>query len=117
MVSRLKPEELIDMQATGECSQPKKRKLISIGITPTGYISIGVAPMGIVAIGIVPMGLISFGTVAMGTIAGGLVSMGVISVGIETMSLVNLGKWQVGPVEIRSEPHDHTNHDSHQHHN
>ncbi|MDJ0659459.1 MAG: hypothetical protein QNJ42_08200 [Crocosphaera sp.] len=112
MAVKLKSDELIDIQATGECNNQKKRKLISIGITPTGYIAIGIAPMGIVAIGIVPMGLISFGSVAMGTIATGLVSMGVVSVGVETMSLINLGRWQVGPVEIRSEPHNHTNHDS-----
>ncbi len=109
MVSKLEPKKFIDIQPTGECSQ-KKKKLISIGITPTGYIAIGIAPMGIIAIGIVPMGLISIGTVAMGTMATGLVSMGVASFGIETMSLVNLGRWQIGPVEIKSEPHNHQNH-------
>ena len=108
-MSKLETEKLIEIQPTGECSQNKK-KLISVGITPTGYIAIGVAPMGIVAIGIVPMGFISFGTVAMGTIATGLVSMGVVSVGLETMSLVNLGRWQVGPIEVKSEPHNHQNH-------
>ncbi|MGL5035763.1 MAG: hypothetical protein ACRC6M_18405 [Microcystaceae cyanobacterium] len=62
-------------------------KLISVGITPTGYIAIGVVPMGIVAIGIVPMGVISIGTVAMGAIAAGFVSMGMLTFGQVSMSL------------------------------
>jgi hypothetical protein len=55
----------------------------------------------------VPMGVISFGMVAMGTIASGLVSMGILAIGSQTMSLVNLGRWQVGPLEMRAEPHQH----------
>lgn len=109
MVSKIEPKQFIEIQAAGECSQ-QKRKLISIGITPTGYIAIGIAPMGIIAIGVVPMGLISFGAVAMGTIATGMVTMGIAAFGVETMSLVNLGRWQVGPVEIKAEPHDHNHH-------
>ncbi|GBF82554.1 hypothetical protein AsFPU1_3984 [Aphanothece sacrum FPU1] len=106
MASELKPNKFISMQQTGVCDQ-KKPKLISIGITPTGYIAIGVTPMGIIAIGIVPMGIISFGAVAMGTIATGVVSMGIAAFGVETMSLLNLGQWQVGPVQLKSEPHNH----------
>jgi hypothetical protein len=69
--------------------KPKKwydAKLISFGITPTGYIAIGIAPMGVISIGIVPMGVISIGTVAMGAIAAGFVSMGLITFGEVSMS-------------------------------
>ncbi|MEA5509068.1 hypothetical protein VB715_04755 [Crocosphaera sp. UHCC 0190] len=119
MVSKLEPQKFIEIQSTGDCSK-QKRKLISIGITPTGIISIGIAPMGILAIGVVPMGVVSFGAVAMGTVATGIVTMGIAAFGVETMSLVNLGRWQVGPVEIKSEPHNHQNHlqptgEDHQH--
>jgi hypothetical protein len=64
-------------------------KLISVGITPTGYIAIGVVPMGIISIGIVPMGVVSIGTVAMGAIAAGFVSMGLATFGGVSMSLLN----------------------------
>ena len=47
MAVKLKPDELIDVQATGECSNEKPKKLISFGITPTGYIPIGATPMAI----------------------------------------------------------------------
>lgn len=114
MDSKVGDKKLVSVQPTGFCNQ-QKTSLISLGITPTGYISIGIAPMGIIAIGVVPMGLISFGAVAMGTIAAGAVSMGIAAFGVETMSLVNLGRWQVGPVEIKAEPHNHNNHDSHNH--
>ena len=82
-----------------------KAKFFAFGLTPTGYISVGVVPMGVLAIGIVPMGVISLGVVAMGTIATGVVSMGVAAFGGQTMSLLNLGRWQVGGIEIRAEPH------------
>ncbi len=116
METKVADKKLISVQPTGFCNQ-QKTSLISVGITPTGYISIGIAPMGIIAIGIVPMGVISFGAVAMGTIASGVVSMGIAAFGVETMSLVNLGRWQVGPVEIKAEPHDHNNHNAPNHHN
>jgi hypothetical protein len=110
-----KKEQLISSDLTS-CNSPKP-KLISIGVVPTGYISIGIVPMGIIAIGIVPMGVISFGTVAMGAIATGLVSMGIVAVGGETMGLVQLG-WQIGPVRIESQPHNHqSDPSSPEHHN
>ena len=43
---------------TGKTFKWQNAKLISFGITPTGYISIGIVPMGVVAIWIVPMGVI-----------------------------------------------------------
>ena len=107
MMSKLRAEKIIDVQSMGECG-PKKNKLISIGISPTGYISIGIAPMGIIAIGIVPMGLISFGTVAMGAVATGLVSMGIAAFGIESMSLFDLERLQFSSMEIKSELHHYT---------
>jgi hypothetical protein len=33
--------------------------------------------------------------------------MGILAIGSQTMSLVNLGRWQVGPLEMRAEPHQH----------
>ena len=94
MMSKLRAEKIVDVQSMGECGT-KKNKLISIGISPTGYISIGIAPMGIIAIGIVPMGLISFGTVA--------------AFGIESMSLFDLERLQFSSMEITSELQNHTN--------
>ncbi len=61
-------------------------KLLSVGITPCGYIAIGIAPMGVISIGIAPMGVISIGTVAMGAIAAGFVSMGMVTFGEVSMS-------------------------------
>lgn len=75
-------------------------KLISIGITPTGYIAIGIVPMGIISIGIVPMGVISIGTVAMGAIAAGFVSMGLATFGGVSMSLLNGHQGLEHPKEI-----------------
>jgi len=77
-------------EPTTETTQTRKwyqAKLISVGITPTGYIAIGIVPMGVVAIGIVPMGVVSIGTVAMGAIAAGFVSMGMLTFGQVSMSL------------------------------
>lgn len=90
----------------------QKRKLISIGVSPAGYISIGLVPMGVIAIGVVPMGVISFGVVAMGTIASGLVSMGIISVGAQTMGLYSpfnaqTHNHQGEPALMQPDTHDH----------
>jgi len=86
-------------------------KLISFGITPTGYISIGIVPMGVIAIGIVPMGVISIGTVAMGAIASGFVSMGIVAFGGTSMSWFNghQGNHPATPTAIPA-PEEHHHH-------
>jgi hypothetical protein len=92
-------------------------KLISVGITPTGYIAIGVVPMGIISIGIVPMGVVSIGTVAMGAIAAGFVSMGLATFGGVSMSLLNghqtLNSPQNPAVIQDSQPTEPPNHNHH----
>ena len=90
----------------------KNAKLISFGITPTGYISIGIVPMGVIAIGIVPMGVISIGTVAMGAIASGFVSMGIVAFGGVSMSWFNghQGNNEVVPTAA-PEVHQHHHHE------
>jgi hypothetical protein len=81
-----------DAETLPSGSPPKKwyeAKLISVGITPTGYIAIGVVPMGVVSIGVVPMGVVSLGLVSMGAIAAGFVSMGIAAFGGVSMSTLN----------------------------
>lgn len=84
----------------GKTFRWQNAKLISFGITPTGYISIGIVPMGVIAIGIVPMGVISIGTVAMGAIASGFVSMGIVTFGGVSMSWFNghQASHQIAPI-------------------
>jgi len=93
----------------GKTFKWQNAKLISFGITPTGYISIGIVPMGVVAIGIVPMGVISIGTVAMGAIAAGVVSMGMVAVGGVSMSWFN-GHQGHQPVAPMTSPESQNHH-------
>ena len=82
-----------DASENGPSGSPPKKwyeaKLISVGITPTGYIAIGIVPMGVVSIGVVPMGVVSLGLVSMGAIAAGFVSMGIAAFGGVSMSTLN----------------------------
>ena len=116
MKTSLEPESETSQcseNATGKAFKWQNAKLISFGITPTGYISIGIVPMGVIAIGIVPMGVISIGTVAMGAIASGFVSMGIFAFGGVSMSWFNghQGHQQVAPIT----PPENPTHHQHQH--
>ncbi|MEB3311732.1 MAG: hypothetical protein VKJ02_16020 [Snowella sp.] len=118
------PQDSDSSSCSGEVTPGKpfkwqNAKLISFGVTPTGYISIGIVPMGVIAIGVVPMGVISIGAVAMGAIAAGFVSMGMVAFGGVSMS--NLTGHQGGHkatptsapvVTPETKPHSH---DSHNH--
>lgn len=112
MKTSLEPESEISQcseNTDGKTFKWQNAKLISFGITPTGYISIGIVPMGVIAIGIVPMGVISIGTVAMGAIASGFVSMGMLAFGGVSMSWFNghQGHQPVAPMTTPESPHHH----------
>ena len=102
MKTSLEPESETSQcsdNAAGKTFKWQNTKLISFGITPTGYISIG----------IVPMGVVSIGAVAMGAIASGFVSMGMLAFGGVSMSWFNghQGHQPVAPMTTPESPKHH----------
>ena len=95
-------------------SRPK-RKLITFGICPMGFISIGIAPMGVVCIGVIPMGVVGIGVVSMGAITASIVGMGLLSAGFNTMAIVSAGPLSMSRVNLMGSkmrmPHMHHGHE------
>ncbi|GAB4539180.1 MAG: hypothetical protein Tsb0014_29410 [Pleurocapsa sp.] len=90
-------ENNIDIGTPGKT----KRKLINIGLAPhDGLITIGISPHGFISIGAIPHGVISIGLVPMGVISVGLVSMGLLSVGSVSMGLMSLGKTNMSIMQL-----------------